>query len=63
MKNTVNQIIKYFETLRFNPKHHLGLGDIRLTIAQQDEIVEIVKHIITKNKRWNHDRQKISIAR
>lgn len=28
-----------FSRLRHNPKHHLGLGDIRLTIAQQDEII------------------------
>lgn len=27
-----------FHALRFDPAHHLGMGDIRLTIAQQDEI-------------------------
>lgn len=27
-----------FNALRHNPNHHLGLGDIRLTVAQQDEI-------------------------
>lgn len=27
-----------FEKYRFDPDHHLGLGDIRLTIAQQEEI-------------------------
>ena len=27
-----------FQKLRNDPAHHLGLGDIRLTIAQQEEI-------------------------
>lgn len=27
-----------FKALRFDPEHHLGMGDVRLTIAQQDEI-------------------------
>lgn len=27
-----------FQKLRHDPDHHLGLGDIRLTVAQQDEI-------------------------
>jgi len=31
-------LIKYFHDLRFNKNHHLGLGDIRLTIGQQKEI-------------------------
>ena len=34
---------KYFEQLRFDKNHHLGLGDIRLTIAQQEEICELVE--------------------
>jgi len=33
----------YFRGLRFDPSHHLGCGDIRLTIGQQDEIVEAMK--------------------
>jgi len=33
----------YFRQLRFAPKHHLGLGDIRLTIAMQDKIVSSAK--------------------
>jgi hypothetical protein len=28
----------WFRGLRFNEAHHLGLGDIRLSIGQQDEI-------------------------
>lgn len=29
-----------FSKMRLNPKEHLGLGDIRLTIGEQDEIVK-----------------------
>lgn len=36
-------IRKCFEELRFDKNHHLGLGDIRLTIAQQEEICELVE--------------------
>jgi len=31
-----------FDALRNDPAHHLGLGDIRLTIAQQDEILAMI---------------------
>ena len=31
-------IKEYFKNLRFSPAHHLGGGDIRLTIGQQEEI-------------------------
>ena len=31
-----------FDALRNDPQHHLGLGDIRLTIAQQDEILAMI---------------------
>jgi hypothetical protein len=34
---------KCFEELRHNKNHHLGLGDIRLTISQQEDIVNILK--------------------
>jgi hypothetical protein len=34
---------KFFEQMRFDKNHHLGLGDIRLTIAQQEEICELVE--------------------
>ena len=34
-------IEEYFERLRFDPNHHTGLGDIRLTIAQQEEIIQM----------------------
>jgi hypothetical protein len=39
---------KYFEQLRFDKNHHLGLGDIRLTIGQQEEICEFSDSIFTR---------------
>jgi hypothetical protein len=30
---------RFFEGLRNDPNHHLGLGDVRLTISQQDVII------------------------
>ena len=32
----------WFNNLRFDLKHHLGLGDIRLTIGQQEEILAAI---------------------
>ena len=34
-----SELEKYFLKLRFDPSHHLGLGDIRLTLGQQDELL------------------------
>ena len=34
-----------FEELRFDKRFHLGLGDVRLTIAMQDEIEEEVEYL------------------
>lgn len=39
----MSELEKYFKKLRFDQNHHLGMGDIRLTIAQQEEILEMVK--------------------
>lgn len=39
-----------FRELRFDDKHHLGLGDIRLTVSQQDEICDLVKKFYKKRK-------------
>lgn len=36
-------IRKCFEQLRFDKDHHLGMGDIRLTIRMQEEICELVE--------------------
>lgn len=32
-----------FQQLRFDTAHHLGMGDIRITIGQQEEIVDLVE--------------------
>lgn len=32
----------FFAKLRFDPAHHLGLGDIRLTLGQQEELVRLL---------------------
>jgi hypothetical protein len=42
-------ISKCFEQLRFDKNHHLGLGDIRLTIEQQDEICKLVNSNLYKS--------------
>jgi hypothetical protein len=34
---------EYFRKLRFDPNHHLGLGDIRLTLGQQEELVALMR--------------------
>jgi hypothetical protein len=34
----MSEISDYFDKLRHDKNHHLGLGDIRLTVAQQQEI-------------------------
>jgi hypothetical protein len=34
----MNPISKFFKKLRFDKDHHLGAGDIRLTLGQQEEI-------------------------
>ncbi len=44
------ELEKYFKKLRFDNDHHLGSGDIRLTISQQEEIIELVKKLINQNK-------------
>jgi len=40
MNPSTKDIDTYFKELRFNENYHLGLGDIRLTIGQQKEIVD-----------------------
>ena len=40
VKNALGQeVSRRFDKLRFDKSNHLGLGDIRLTIAQQDEFL------------------------
>ena len=44
----LSDITVYFKELRFNKNHHLGLGDIRLTIGQQEEILQIISKATNK---------------
>lgn len=43
MNKNINWLENYFKKLRFNKKYHLGLGDIRLTIGQQEKIINKLK--------------------
>ena len=36
-------LLSVFQKLRSDPNFHLGMGDIRLTIGQQEEIAEMVE--------------------
>ena len=38
-----SKIDGYFNKLRFDKRHHLGLGDIRITMGQQEAIIEVIK--------------------
>lgn len=35
-----------FKTLRFDPAHHLGLGDIRLALDQQEQVASEFNHLL-----------------
>ena len=50
INKVINNIRRYFEELRFDENHHLGLGDIRLTIKQQNEILEMLDELIKGEK-------------
>ena len=41
-QNALDAVRDYFETQRFSETNHVGLGDIRLTIGQQEEVLEII---------------------
>lgn len=45
----MKELAEYFHKLRMDEKHHLGLGDIRLTIGQQDEICTMVANFISSS--------------
>ena len=36
---------EFFLKLRFDKAHHLGLGDIRLTLGQQDEVIAAFREL------------------
>lgn len=39
----IEEIKAFFEKLRHDPNHHLGLGDIRLTLGQQVDLIKMVE--------------------
>lgn len=41
----MNTVAKRFEQMRHDPNFHLGLGDIRLTVGDQEEIVAIITQL------------------
>ena len=43
-----DKIAKYFHDLRFDDNHHLGVGDIRITLAQQVEIIDMIYNHTSK---------------
>jgi len=45
------KIDKYFHELRFDDRHHLGLGDIRITMGQQEEIAAEHNRVLADNVR------------
>jgi hypothetical protein len=45
------KINDYFEQLRHDENHHLGLGDIRLTVGMQEDIIEQLSNI--SQERYN----------
>lgn len=42
----MKEVSEYFRKLRMDDNHHLGLGDIRLTSAQQTEIVLMIERYL-----------------
>jgi len=44
-QRAVKWLINELRQLTFNPNHHLGLGDIRLTQGQIDELEEQAKEM------------------
>ena len=41
-RKNIQWLERYFRDLRFSEHNHLGMGDIRLTIGQQDDIIKIL---------------------
>ena len=43
-----------FKKLRFDPNHHLGMGDVRITIAQQEAITDRIAELEAENEKLVH---------
>ena len=51
-KTLSERIRKRWNGLRFNKDYHLGLGDVRLTIGMQDELLDEVAQLEAELERW-----------
>jgi len=45
----VDTVEKFFLALRFNAANHLGLGDVRVTLGQQDELITLLRALPPKD--------------
>lgn len=57
MQQVREKLIKHFENFRFDKTHHLKFGDIKLTIWEQEEIVNMLDLEIEKEqikKDWSN---------
>ncbi|CAK0766020.1 hypothetical protein CCP3SC1AL1_3970002 [Gammaproteobacteria bacterium] len=50
MQEVREKITKHFENFRFDKTHHLKFGDIKLTIWEQEEIVNMLDLEIEKQQ-------------
>lgn len=42
-QKSAKSLFECFYSMRFRKDHHLGLGDIRLTIGQQNELISLIE--------------------
>jgi hypothetical protein len=47
----MKELAEYFSKLRLDKNHHLGRGDIRLTLSQQYEIYKMVEKKLNKMRK------------
>jgi len=50
MQQVREKLTKHFEKLRFDKTHHIKFGDIKLTIWEQEEIVNMLDLEIEKEQ-------------
>ena len=48
-RDDVDTVEKFFLALRFNAAHHLGRGDVRVTLGQQDELITLLRALPPKD--------------
>ena len=47
----MKELAEYFRSLRHNANFHLGLGDVRLTLAMQEEIIALANRVASQQMR------------